>query len=287
MSGGAPWTDAEDAILRKHYRTRRGRLMARALLSHRSRNALASRATKLGLKRPGTRWTRAEDKLLLREWADVTPRTLKEFFPGRTWPAICARADALGLPPPQQELQPLQAVATALGYDAKTLRKILERRGVEIEHYAAGERALAGRAMPRYRVDPVLAREAVEAELAERAADGRETLSEAAARTGFSRTALRERLALLGALPESGAGHCALVDPALVDRAARLPRRGGAPPGGLAAACRAAGVSVHAAARLMRARGWHVGKGRRAPAALIAQVLGELTAGTLGARCAA
>lgn len=285
MAGGLIWTEAEDEIVRTLYsKGHRGRRKARALLGHRTTQALANRAARLGVARPQRRWTAREDRTLLVEWGDVQPRTLFDKLPGRTWSAICRRAEETGLGPPQQDLEPLTRVAERLGYCAQTLRAILRRRGVEIEHYAAGDRALRGRRARLYRVDPIAAEDAVRAELAERAADTRETVRAAADRHGLTLEQMETRLARLGLLPRSGIGRARWIEAADADRAAALEIRVGAAPGGLAAACRAAGVSAHAAGRLLRARGHCVGTGRLVPPDLVAQVVAELLARRAAAR---
>lgn len=265
-------------MLRAHFpKGRRGRRKARALLGHRTAQALATRATRLGLVRPGRRWTQREDRTLLIEWGDNVPRTLCDKLRGRSWSSICRRADELGLGPPQQDMQSLGSVARRLGYCAATLRGILARHGVEVESYHGGNCAKGGRKVTPWRVDPVAAEEAVRAELAERAADRREKLTDAAARHGLTPGQMETRLARLGLLPREAPGCTRWVQPEDADRAAALEVRVGAATGGLAAACREAGVSINAAHRVLREHGWGVRKGKRIAPHIVARVIAELT----------
>lgn len=291
MAGGLAWTEAEEEILRAFYgKGRRGRRKARALLGYRTTQAVATRAMRLGVMRAQRRWTKQEDRTLLIEWGDVQPWTLFDKLPGRTWSAICRRAEELGLGAPQQDMEPLAHVAKRLGFCAQTLRVILKRRGVEIEHYAAGDHALRGRRARLYRVDPIAAEDAVRAELAERAADPRETIQQAAARHGMSVSEMETRLSRIGALPTAPKGVPRLVMPADADRAAAVVIRLGVEPGGLAEACRRAGVSYRSALKIVARNGWHSGKRRASPiviSAVVAELVARRNARSGVARCGA
>lgn len=204
MGHGLLWTDAEDEILRTFYpRGHRGRRKALALLGHRTEAAVRRRVYVLDLVRPRRAWTSREDRLLTMEWGDVTPRTLRLKLPGRTWRAICHRAAHLGLGHPQREMISLEEASRRTGYCPQTLLGILRQYDVALESLAIGRGADpssgGARRVPRWRVDPVEATDAVRQYLADRAAAG-ETLAAAAARLGLKTETLRLRLRRAGLL---------------------------------------------------------------------------------------
>lgn len=216
---GAPWTEAEDAVLRKHYARRRGGAIRCAeLLPHRTVCAVRERAKKiLPRQRREARWTTAEDRILTLSWGDA-PRTLAQKLPGRTWKACLTRAQLLGLPPVSRAdgVVSITHAARVCGYDYATLRAILDAEAVTVGRYHGGEGAEGQRICPRYAVDLDEVREAVARYL--RRTAHLLTLSQAAQRCGTSRDTVTRALALAG-LVTTGEKVPRGLDPAAVDAA--------------------------------------------------------------------
>lgn len=273
---GARWTPEEDALMRRHYPWASGRKLLATLLPHRTAAAREHRASDLAIPRRRRRWTAEEVRTLLLEWGEVSPRTLREKLPGRTWLAIYEQATkVMGLAPPQQEMVSLGAAARRAGFSHQKLRSILERRGVEIEQYrsgSVGER----RSQARYRVDPIEVQDAVEAELAA-LRHGPESISEGAMRLGMSPSALRSRLADIGALVVQGRGRASRYSPEIIDRAAMSRSSCPGRERGMAPACRERGIPISRARRWLADRGIRVGQGSPVPEHVVTRMIADLT----------
>lgn len=91
-----------------------------------------------GAERWGRHWTQAEDAILMREWGEVRPKTLRQKLPGRTWGAIRSRAvGKLGLPlgAPQGFLC-IAAAAKKLGFGGEPqVLALAERHGITVRVY--------------------------------------------------------------------------------------------------------------------------------------------------------
>jgi len=86
-----PWTQDEDAYLRKHYGKQRIQDIARAL--NRSYNQVRYRARLLGLRKPrhlkssSTRWSRKDEEFLLEHWEKMSVSELAQHL-GRSPRAV-------------------------------------------------------------------------------------------------------------------------------------------------------------------------------------------------------
>jgi hypothetical protein len=132
---GAPWSAAEDDVLRRLAVPRRGQRRRHCLpwprllaaLPQRSQRAIVQRVRDLGLRpRGGSAWTDEETRLLVARWSEVGQRTLLDALPGRSWVAIHARAQALGLPTIPQGWETLRTAAQRCGLDRETAMHCLE-----------------------------------------------------------------------------------------------------------------------------------------------------------------
>lgn len=214
------WSPAEDAIIRLLYKRRDGVARIHRHLPHRSRGSISGRAERLGLRSPRAHWTRRENAILVREWHDVQPRTLRRKLPGRTWCAIAEHAKLLGLPLgiPQGHVS-IKEAARRAGYAMPTLRALLVRQGVPMH---ARCESSARRSQVRRYVEWEACMRAIQADLR------METLTQAAERTQFSAQWLREILRAAG-IYRAERGERPRLDPATVDAAlaARRARRPG------------------------------------------------------------
>jgi hypothetical protein len=213
------WTPQEDALVRWLYprRSKHGAL-ARAL-PHRTWEAIALRAGKLGAGRWRRKWTADEDRVLVREWGEVTQRVLRAKLRGRTWGAIVERAGDLGLPMGvPQGWETLTAAARRLGYATATLRALLARRGITTKRWVG-----RGGTRPFTIVEATCATEAVEAELEERRRI--ETIADAARARGVGEQNLRRALLLMGAYTVGQRGVPVVLPAKVYDAAAARCRR--------------------------------------------------------------
>ncbi len=120
---GRPWTAEEEAILAKLTRPsrRRARFDWSAVLlalPGRTRAACHRRRELMGLRSAagGRRWTVREDKVIRDDFAEDGRRTLLTKLPGRSWRAICRRAQQLGFPPKPQGWEHLQPAIERAGW---------------------------------------------------------------------------------------------------------------------------------------------------------------------------
>ena len=89
------WTEEENNILRKYYRT-----MGSAIVNYlpgRTYKACQAQASKLGCTYERVDWTKEEIDLLVRYWAN-TGRAIARYLPKRTATACARKAAELGLP---------------------------------------------------------------------------------------------------------------------------------------------------------------------------------------------
>jgi hypothetical protein len=191
---GRPWTEEERGLVRLQYR-RRGAAWCAAQLPGRSAHAVRAEARALGVA-VDARWTPAECAILLREWADVGEKALRQRLPGRTWCGIAQKARKMGLGDPAQGRESFDAVLARTGLCSRRLRRILREAGVLI---ALRPRASAPRcAKQSHRwlaVNTDVAVEAVEAWLAR----GGMTVAAAAEHCGCDKGLLRRALRQLAA----------------------------------------------------------------------------------------
>jgi transposase-like protein len=81
-------------------------------------------------------WTPDEERILRLEWKVVTPRTLRQKLPGRSWEAIRRKAQLLGLAGGQpQGTVTLKEAAKAAGYTVPHLRRILAWADVPVKKW--------------------------------------------------------------------------------------------------------------------------------------------------------
>lgn len=137
----APWTAAEDDLLRRVYArssTRKGRALARccAALPHRTRSAVSSRASLLRVTVHSRAWTQEEVLTLRREWGELTERVLRQKLPGRTISAIYGKAKELGLPAQSDGRTGYRHASTRLGVDLLAIRKLITEVGMTLGHVA-------------------------------------------------------------------------------------------------------------------------------------------------------
>jgi hypothetical protein len=198
------WTDREEDILRKHYR-KRGRAYCAGRVK-RSVDAVQKHATAMGITGDPV-WTQAEVDVLLREWGEVSERTLRAKLPGRTWDGIAQQARKHGLPAPSRGLVSVQAAAKHIGLHRLTLLRILKLARIQVVQHVRGS-TLNPKRQGRYRwlrVDLVRAVKAVEAYDRRRA-----TLlsnEQAAEYCGVDHTTMRTAVLMLAEVrPVSGLG---------------------------------------------------------------------------------
>jgi len=193
---GRPWTPEEDARVRAAVGKRRARgsvgweRLAREM--GRTVAAVHARARTLGLARPGTRWTRAEDAVLRAKWCEVAMRVLRQHLPYRTTRAIIGRAAALGLGAMdrRQGLLSISAAAERAGYPEATLRRLLIRQEVPMHRVGVNLRAAPRSDVRHVEWEDVVAAIERDTQL--------ESAKAAAARLGMCRTTLRVRLRAAG-----------------------------------------------------------------------------------------
>ena len=205
----APWTAAEDAVLRAHY-CKRGPRGCMASLPGRSRDAVRCRARVLGL-RTSSRWTEDERRILRREWGELAWKTLRTLLPGRTWCAVAQQALRMGLGDPAQGVHSIEAAVERTGLSRGCLLRVLAAEGVQVinrpltspkKRRGPGrpKAAARGRSRRGFRwlaVDMDRAVEAVESWMARRAS--RMTCVEAADHCGLDRTTMRWALTAFAA----------------------------------------------------------------------------------------
>lgn len=119
-----PWTEAETALLRKHYH--RGTAWLSKRLGRGARSIL-SRAQRVGISH---KWTRHELTTLRLEWGELSERGLMRKLPGRTWGAIAIRAHRMGLANPNQGKVDMREASRITGIDHRTLPAVLAAEGV-------------------------------------------------------------------------------------------------------------------------------------------------------------
>jgi hypothetical protein len=94
------WSPEEDAVIRKHY-ARGGTTVCAPLLQGRSKNAIRTRASDLGVscgyKHRGGCWTRAENKIMREHYPTGGFMKVQELLPHRSRDAIFNRAHHLKL----------------------------------------------------------------------------------------------------------------------------------------------------------------------------------------------
>lgn len=201
-----PWTAEEDALLRAAVGTHRARGAIAwdkvAWATGRTAEAAQARARRLGLVLPGRAWTAEEEAYLLREWADVTMRVLREHLPGRSSKAIRQCAWELGLRAAdrRQGLVSITVAAERAGYSIEGLQSLLARQGVAM-HRVGAKLKKDGLRLPRHvDWDDVVAAVARDVRL--------ETKRDAARRLGLSEHTVRARLRAAGvSLPHGCPAH--------------------------------------------------------------------------------
>lgn len=129
------WTDREEAVLRKHYRTR-GRAFCAAKVG-RTVDAVQKHATTMGITGDPV-WTQPEVDVLLQRWGEVSERKLRSLLPGRTWDGIAQHARKLGLPPPSRGTVSIRAAAEHIGLHRLTLLRILTLAHVQVVRHVRG-----------------------------------------------------------------------------------------------------------------------------------------------------
>ena len=139
MKPGAPWGEAELAVLRKHYRSRGPRHCAQ-LLPARTESAIINRARILGLQRKRPGWRAKELKLLAREYPIGGLAGCAAVLPNRTETAIYQQAHNLGISAP-----PYPSLKKAVG-EAAVLRLELAELREKLAAAEAEARAQRGRA---------------------------------------------------------------------------------------------------------------------------------------------
>lgn len=163
-----PWTPEEDAVVRRGY-AEGGRATAAQLLPGRSPWSISVRARQLGvLKRTAVVWTEAELAVLRARFVEEGPDALLSALPGRSREAIGNRAHKLGLywgrwtPDDDRKLQSdwgfisMEHIARGLG---RTKRAIYDRahklgleRGIPEEMESlTAAAARTGYALPEFR----------------------------------------------------------------------------------------------------------------------------------------
>lgn len=215
-----PWTSEEDDLLRSVYPTRGGCERLRALLPHRTAQALRARAQHLGV-RSQPQWSIEEDAILRREWQELGMRSMRAKLRGRTWLAICLRAKRLGLPTgTPQGCCTIREAARRAGYSPEGLTALLRRQGVQVKMRPGWTATTVSRKHFCVVWDDVVA-----AIAAEQRADA-VTVGEAAERIGRSHEQTRRLLRAAG-IPLPGRGRKARLTTADVQRIQRMtsPRR--------------------------------------------------------------
>ena len=109
----APWSDAEDAVLRGNY-CKRGPRWCAALLPGRSLDGVRCRARALDL-RTSARWTDDERSILRREWGELSWKTMRGMLPGRSWGAAASPAARMGLGDPAHGMPFILALLASPG----------------------------------------------------------------------------------------------------------------------------------------------------------------------------
>jgi predicted DNA-binding protein (UPF0251 family) len=198
------WTDAEEAVLTKHYR-KRGRAYCAAKVG-RTVAAVQKHATAMGITGDPA-WTQPEVDVLLREWGEVSERKLRSMLRGRTWDGIAQQARKHGLPAPSRGKVSVKAAAEHIGLHRLTLLRILKLARVQVVHHVRGS-TLSPKRKGQYRwlrVDLDRAVKAVEAYDRRRAATL--TNEEAAERCGVDHTTMRAAVLMLAETrPVAGLG---------------------------------------------------------------------------------
>ena len=204
----APWSDAEDAVLRGNY-CKRGPRWCAALLPGRSLGGVRCRARALDL-RTSARWTDDERSILRREWGELSWKTMRGMLPGRSWGAVASQAARMGLGDPAQGMHSIEAVVARTGLSRGYLLRVLAVEGVQVirrpltspkkRRRGRPKAGTRGRSRSGYRwlaVDMDRAVEAVESWMARRAS--RMTCLEAADHCGLDKTTMRWALTALAA----------------------------------------------------------------------------------------
>lgn len=192
---GKPWTEAEDAALRKVYP--RGMAATLKRLKSRSQWALMQRARRIGIaKKP--HWTAADDKRLGFLWESQLRLSAIAKQMNRTTKAVFQRGVFLGLKVGAPDgFEYVTEAARRTGFAIETLAKMLREAGVKlnITHSDPSRAAMGKRLWRRHYVDP----ESVDAVVAEW--NRSENVQRAAATRGLCALTLRHWLRRAGCIP--------------------------------------------------------------------------------------
>lgn len=199
LAGFVSWTSREESVLRKAYGGG-GIAAARAALPSRSVSSIIHRARRLGVFRRRL-WTEMDEARLRKLWgleldlSEIAQRL------GRTEITTYWRAAKMGLPlgcPPGWEY--LNVSAKRVGYDAKTLRRILKASDVAIRLSLAAPKwgARPERVHPRLIVHSASVDAAVAQWLEE------EPVGVLARRLGICRETLQRRMERVGMRKQAG-----------------------------------------------------------------------------------
>lgn len=217
------WTDGEDEVIRRHYRSD-GAAAVAALLPRRSIGAVQHRASVLGCTaRPD--WSPSEDKQLLMLWESGRVLQYIATRLGRPLHGVYNRAVKLGLAVGcPRGFEYLSDAVARCGLNSTTqLRRILDWAGVAIhEGLYQPKRDASARAWHRHYVEPVAVDEAVAKWVRS------ETMQEAARRYGISGMIMRKWLLRAGVVEQRPRRmgpqrvETAVIDRVMRERALRL-----------------------------------------------------------------
>jgi phage antirepressor YoqD-like protein len=206
---GRLWTQEEDQLVRELYQRSPARL-AREL--NRTMTAIRVRACRLGVVRSG-RWSAQEKSTLIEMWHEYTERAIRHALRGRTWRAIRVKARELGLSSgvPQGYVSLCDA-AERIGYDIKTLRKILDQSGVRIHRRYTDTRPGKGQRYYRHyvEIDDAIDAVAKHSEI--------ETVRAAAIARGIHRNKLQSWLIAEGAIEKRQGNRPHRIPSEIIDR---------------------------------------------------------------------
>lgn len=149
-----PWSEADDAYLRKHYTAMSDQALAVAL--GRTRRAVINRRCRLSLSRePGTTrapWSDEDIEYLTEHWGSIpVPRIASHLH--RTPAAIKSYANRLGLTRQmgQGDMMSLEAVMNMLGIKNDRTLHTWETQGLRITYCSIKQSVQIQRANPEYR----------------------------------------------------------------------------------------------------------------------------------------
>jgi hypothetical protein len=209
---GQTWKQIEVDAIAYAYPQPKLRKKLYALLSHRSPGAVAAKANRMGLAGK-KKWTQEEVRTLVDYWHEVNQRTLREKFPSHSWASIRYKARAIGLPSGvPQGCESLKTAAKRIGYDTRTIEKMIELAGLRL-HRAYSDITRLAQGVVRY-----VSTDDMDA--AFELWSQRESVEKASAARGVSRNALKSWLIKEGVIVERGRGQTAShrVPSAEIDR---------------------------------------------------------------------